>query len=758
MLIDKPIFIDEIDELRADILTLESQDNKRAQLWKLLKSSARTAPLSFAWFTPFVALITRDPEDIENARLVIRTYISKFDPMSFNSGLQLHFWCFAFPHAKWCMYFQWLCTIGAFDKQEQDRIAEELIKYHFINYYYGLNTKPEPECVDNQTLSLAYSSAFVGYLFSQGENPSEMAKIIYRDGLRRLPGIIGAMPKSGYSGEGSTYMDRVNGPAIPFAIELLELITGKHGLLFVPFEPNGCKPIKVLEIVAREWMPGGLLLPWDNYGYQYGTRSAIAYAARKTGGAEYLDILENRCIWPYDVGVGWAYDDLVWTLVWWPTDVFANSSEGKCWYDEEVGGILESTDSNRYIAQLWDESAQMMPARCHVNPNIVIFNGYKTPLSADGSPDGQKCERFRFSDTFREVSFLSIGHNSTYNYGDGCAGAHSVTLIDGWEGMRAMQAYPQVKDSYADLQAGLVYADVTPIYKEKWDDVKKVARKSMIHYDTFFTVEDLSVFDENHTVTSRFLLRPDFVECERGIKIETPEGVTLNIFDVLGCKTISCEQVYNHPKKPDGRSVLVDFTSKGTKSRRLFVAFISRTRKAAEYESGFKCIPDADMSLNYESANVELEVCDTIVPMRMPAYMEANLPAVKRWWYKGCIQKKTGEAYIVLPCGLHDPMLWINGEEISLSAFEKSGTLLPPHVKLSEKLANCEFIDVVLRTNVPISHFEDGENGNIGLNGGLSMCYPCKEEQVLDFKYDGSYLRLITNVREYVSQYQLMEE
>ena len=52
-----------------------------------------------------------------------------------------------------------------------------------------MRTKPEPECVDNQALSLCLSTTIVGYLFSQGDSPSEMAKLMLRDGLRRLPGV-----------------------------------------------------------------------------------------------------------------------------------------------------------------------------------------------------------------------------------------------------------------------------------------------------------------------------------------------------------------------------------------------------------------------------------------------------------------------------------------------------------------------------------------------------------------------------------------
>ena len=56
---EQPFLIDDIERLRRSILDLEQQDGKKAQLWKLLKSSARSAPMNFPWFTPFVALITQ---------------------------------------------------------------------------------------------------------------------------------------------------------------------------------------------------------------------------------------------------------------------------------------------------------------------------------------------------------------------------------------------------------------------------------------------------------------------------------------------------------------------------------------------------------------------------------------------------------------------------------------------------------------------------------------------------------------------------
>ena len=72
MFLGHPLLIDDIERLRQSLLALEDQPGRRAGLWRLIKNSARSAPFNFPWFTPFVALITRQEQDIENARQVLR--------------------------------------------------------------------------------------------------------------------------------------------------------------------------------------------------------------------------------------------------------------------------------------------------------------------------------------------------------------------------------------------------------------------------------------------------------------------------------------------------------------------------------------------------------------------------------------------------------------------------------------------------------------------------------------------------------------
>lgn len=751
-----PILIDDIAQLRRRVLASESDDGRLSELWKLVKGSAQSAPFDFPWFTPFVALMTQQPQDIANAAEVLRRYVGKLDSMYFSPGLQFHFWCFAFPHAKWCLYFQWLCTLGAFSDAEATELAEQLIEYHFVNFLYGLRTKPEPDCVDNQALSLALSTTLVGYLFAQAPYQSQMATIMRDEGLRRLPGIIGDMPPSGYSGEGSSYMDCVNGPAIPLAIELLQRITGQTNLLHTPLTVNGATPYSVLQMVAREWMPGGLLLPWDNYGYQFGVRAPLAYAARMTGEPLFADILQHECIWSYDIGTGWAYDDLVWTLIWWPdqlpsTDVPVPRS----WYEPDIGGALVSTHRQYYAMQMWDDSTPVVPTRAHVNPNAVIFNGYGVPLSADGSPTPQGAARFRFADTVRRVNFFTMGQSDEYNYGDGCGGAHAIVLVDGWEGLRLQADLPQFHSATADLAQLTLACDVAPTYQERWPDITRMLRRTTLCAQRFFVIEDVCQALQPHQWTTRFLLRPSFVSTSHGAKICTPEGVTLHLVSVLAPVTMQCETVDGHPAKPDGACGIVDFGSHGRQHHQLTLAWIATTRQRGEAIRQLTALADPDMSLTAQTARTMLAESTLQLDMQLPAHMEAAGATVKRWWYHKRLKKRLGQQWLQLPLGMLAPQLWLNGRAVDLSDWAISAELIAPHIPLPDDMWQEHELDILLRVDVPISHYEGGGDGTIGLNGGMWWVHPVAEETLISWQWRANQLEIESSERRYVVPYHL---
>ncbi len=754
----EPFLIDDIASLRQRLLKTTRNEGKAGELWHLLKTSARSAPKDFPWFTFFVAVITKEKQDVQNAKEAIYTYLRKLEPMSFCTGLQFHFWCFAFPHAKICLYFQWLCSIDAFTPEEEKAIREQLIIYHFVNFYYGMRSKPDPECIDNQTLSLTLSCTLVGYLFGQGEQASTMAAIMFRDGSRRLPYVIGDMPESGYSGEGSSYMDCVNGPAIPLAVELLERILGEDGLLYKSFTQGGGKSISVLKMVAREFMPGGLLLPWDNYGYQFGVRGAIAYGASKTGLPLFYDVLENKTTWTYDIGTGWVYDDLVWTLIWWPQKILTEAKYEGNWYEPMVGGALVSQDNNHYCMQMWDPSEPNMPARSHVNPNAVIFTGFGVPVSADGSQAREVEHRFWFSDTWRRVSFLEIGSDSSYNYGDGCAGAHSVILVDGLESLRAQSEYPQVLSSQSFASPPALFSDCTPIYQEHFSDIHQVSRKTTLLNNEFFIIEDLFVAEKSHRISARFLFRPEGKVKKHSIKILTKEGISLSLFDLQKKAAITGEVVKNFPMLPDNESFLCDFGWEGDCVRGLYGVLMSQTIIPTREISQLSLIFETGNPWSRGEAETNLATSPYSGSLRLPAYMEQELTNHSTWWYGVTLALQPEETYLQLPSGLIAPKLYLNGQGIDLSAFTTSLALLGPRIPLPASAIKSQSLEFLLCTQVPISHYDGGGDGTIGLTGGLWLCKQAEAEEILDADFDGTTIRITTNQRIFQADYELMSK
>ena len=749
MMLDRkqPFLLDDVSGLRERVLALTPADGRRFELWKTLRDSAKRAPHDFGWFVPFVATITQDPRDIANAREVLDAYLAKLDPISFSTGLQFHFWCFAFPHAKVALYFQWLCTLGAYTEAEQQQISQRLVEFQFVNFYYGMRDKPEPECVDNQALSLVLSNTIIGHLFSSGDRPSRMAQIMLRDGLRRLPQMLAGLPKSGYTGEGSDYMNCVVAPAVALAVEVLERVGGITDALRVPTLPGGSTPDSVLRMMARCFMPGGLLLPWDNYGFEFGMRSSIAFGARRLGDAAFFEILESEVIWTYDIGIGWAYDDLVWTLVWWPQQGRrALNEHWRNWFEPEIGAAFATPDGNSYVMQMWDESEPVYPTRAHVNPNAVLFSGFRVPISADGAPPEGLPHRFQFADTWREVSFLAMGEKTKYNFGDGCAGAHSVVLLDGNEGMRAQLRYEQLSAS-AQLSPTAVWADVTPIYRESFSDVQQVSRQTQLHDEGLVTIIDQIDATMPHQITSRFVFRPEASEIANGVRVRTAEGVTLQLVEVTGTATVSIEKAANVPAKPDRECALVDFVSSGKSARRVFLGLISREFETDSAIENVAVIPDSDSGLDFPSARERLIASQFRAFLQLPAYLEADLPAQQRWWYRTQIQKKPGRAWLRLPLGMHHPSLYLNGEQQDLSKFEFSRELIAPRVAIPSKFENLTELEVILHLTVPKGHYDGKGWGTIGITGGMGLGYPVEEEQLISTKLSGDKLFVTTSQR-----------
>jgi len=700
-------YIDDVNALREKLARAERDGTLMGQVWGSVRRRARQAPAYFPWFTPFVALMTEDATDIAHAQEAIRGYLATLDPQTFGMGMQFHFWCFAFPHARWSLYFHWLQQMGAWEDAEARQMREELLTCQYVNFFYGMRTKPEPECVDNQAMSLCFSNALLGQLFSD----SAMAQRMQVDGLRRLPDLIGGIPPSGYSGEGSTYMDAVVGPSIPFIVELLERAHGGDWFNRA-LPPGGGSAASVCQMIAREWMPNGLLLPWDHYGYSLPMRSCIAFAAHRTHDPRYSALLEQYANWAYDQSIGWGFDDLVWSLIWWPEQTSQTQPTFVSWCAPEVGAALVSDDAQLYCLQMWDASTPVYPTRAHVNPNALVLSAYGSPLTIDGIPDAG-CTAFNFADTWREVHYMDMSGRK-FNFGAGCGGAHSILLVDNWEGMRASSEYPQARCLPTQKGGKSVSADVTPIYQEQCEDVRMVRRRTRCCHDRFWLIEDLALFAGEHDVTARFFLRPQLIASEHGVTIETAEGIRLSLIPLLGPDSKTVTPVVGYPERLDGESLMVDFTQRGSECRWLWLAWPEATRQVAQDVSdGWETMPDATDTLEFADAASLFAEKATLLPLTVPPFMQRDLPVVKRWWFRRSFTVPAcTPSWIRLPKQMHGLRLWIDGVAVDLSSHKLRMNLLEPEILLPSQFAG-HSVDIILCCDIGYSQYApDGQGGS----------------------------------------------
>ena len=748
-----PFYIDDLEALREKLTRAERDKTLMGRVWGSVLRRARNAPKQFPWFTPFAALITGDQKDIGHAKDAIRGYLATLDPQTFGMGLQFHFWCFAFPHARWSLYFQWLTAIGAWEAGEEQRIREELLVFQYVNFFMGMRTKPEPECVDNQTMSLCFSNALLGHLFSG----SAMARRMKEDGLRRLPSMIGGVPASGYTGEGSSYMDGVVGPSIPFIVELLERATG--GEWFgKSLPPLGGGAEAVCRMIAREWMPNGLLLPWDHYGYSIPTHSCVAYAARRMADPFYSELLERQANWASAQGIGWGFDDLVWALIWWPEDRPQSRAAFASWNEPDLGAALVSDDAQLYAMQMWDKSEPVYPTRAQVNPNAMVLCAYGSPLTTDGVPD-KDCTAFNFEDTWREVGYMDLGEKRKFNYGSGCGGAHSVLLVDQWEGMRAFGEYRQADQLAFSAAEKSVAADVTPIYREKFGDARCVRRRTRLCCERFWLIEDLACFEREHQITARFFLRPGRIESARGIAIETAEGVRLTLLPLLGPDDKTVTPIRGYPDRIDGESLQVDFTARGSECRWLWLAWPEATRQIHEdVTANWQTAPDPDNDLAFEQAGPRFAAAAIDIPLTMPPYLQRDLPIVRRWWFRRSMAVPAGAAtWLRLPKDMLNLRLWINGEELDIDPHRLRMKLLEPEIAVPPKWSG-RTIEVTLCCDTGYSQYAADGNRSDGFYGKAALLVGQPAPGIEHAEFRDNTVTVRSGGKEWNVAHTLMEE
>lgn len=744
--------ISDLPGLRKKLSEADSSGNKMGSVWRCVKRLAYEEPRKNPWYLPFVAVIEDDKKMVELAKSAISEYLDGMEK-SGSRGYLFNIWCFAFPHCRWAIWFDLLRQAGYYTKEEEDEIAARFIVIQFTDNYAGLMIKPYPQSVDNQCAALVLSCYIVGSLFADSPGSGNMARKLRDESAVRLEAMIGGMPKCGYSGEGSTYQGRIVAFAVPFLTMVLEDLHQKN-LLDAQLQPNGTSPKDILEMTARLWMPGGLLLPWDDYGYQFGISFPLAFLADRSGEPQYLRMLEQSVGWSRlnIVSSGWGFDEPILSLIFWPEDGgIADLPAWKPWLKEDLGGALVDDTGEHYLMQMWDIT-EFMCVRCHVNPNSLVLTYKGTPFCADGS-FSYGC-KIKYPGAVFERNF-GPGSFQSLNLSKGCAGSHNCVLIDNNEGFRPTEEYEHSCRGDLDSDSKSITGDVAPLYKDRYPDCQVVKRRSSLQHDRFWLVEDLVAFENEHEYSSRWFFRPDAAAVKDGVDVLTPEGKLLQMRALLGNGEGELKRIDKYPKEPDDCSDRVDYKTTGKEARWLWLFWPTNVYShEQDLLTDWKAVP-----LNEEFAHLELldfseNNTFSIHPGSLP-WLQADTPIVSHWVFRIFIKNIPGAKDLRLPrCLGKDSRLWISRKEVDL---KNLSFIMPKYIDMEESSAG--EIEIILLTNFATGHKRD-EVGISAPDTPMAICEKDPNPEVIDsYCYkDGKIVVKTTKGAVFNIDYQVMEK
>ena len=364
--------------------------------------------------------------------------------------LDHHIWCITPRAMRLAAYFTWLDLHGAWTPDERRSVGKGLLD--FFDAYAVPVLRARIPGGHNQQFSMTLCGVVLGHVFAEVEGVSDRARAL-REWIRpKFEQVLGLMPASGYSGEGTTYQSDVVTGLVMWAGVFLEQI-GERDVWNRRWTPGGWNFSATLRMEAA--MAGvGLLPPWDHYGWQrVHNLAARALWSGLSGDASLLRIA--GAVWDEKHQLAWRPDDRLWTLLYWPEREGEEVSSVECrvsggtlsgWSEPAVGAAVEHLSRKLRVMAVWDRCAGNVQglSREQVNPNHLMVDLDGEPITADGVDDGSAPLFSRESVARTLATFQPVEQEMiTRQYGSldvwarrnqyGFLGAACAVVVDGWE-------------------------------------------------------------------------------------------------------------------------------------------------------------------------------------------------------------------------------------------------------------------------------------------------------------------------------------
>jgi hypothetical protein len=331
------------------------------------------------------------------------------------------------------------------------------------------------------------------------------------------------------------------------------------------WEPNGACLEDSLKVEAAIGSCGGLLPPWDHYGWaRVHNFAARALWAERSRNPSLLPVAETA--WDEVDFIAWRPDDRMWTLIYWPEAESLERSpatpyplpepraaEGATvpdspspltgWSLAAVGAATEHPGRRLRAMLAWDRCAGNLQGVCRgqVNPNHLILDFDGEPVTADGWEDGREqlvsdAAMARTLSTLTPTEQELIGQQ----YGGvetwvkqnqhGFLGMACSVIVDGWESYFPRQAREGVLLHEARDAARHTFTGEAAAYYQPAFDVTRMRRTvSMNAEGVTWVVDDLRAASAHHFTWRLWLRRGTWQSGLRRVELTLGSGKILNL-------------------------------------------------------------------------------------------------------------------------------------------------------------------------------------------------------------------------------------
>ncbi|MFW6270219.1 MAG: HEAT repeat domain-containing protein [Bacillota bacterium] len=535
--------IDDLDVIKRKLNNAQGYLN---EYYRDVLENGKDTTKKYNWNSMFCYLISGEEVYGEISKKSLINFVRELPEREKYREGQIDHWVGALPVARMLIYYDWVKMYEGFTVNEQKEIELGMLRYLYRDIYQALKLKPET-LGDNQTASLVISSLIMGYLLGYKIGNHPVAVYIFKYALDRLPSLIGHFPRSGYSGEGSTYMNEVAAPAFALLSNVLEYITD-NDYLEDKFAPHGTRIKDILKMNFYCMTPSGYTLPWDHYGYgEVKQKCAGVFYAQKYNPEDVNFVSTFEC-WQSQK-VMWGFDDQVLSLLWWPAEYEEKKLVFESWCQPQVGGGLTGENNEIYYFQMWDKCAGGNPVRQQANPNSMVLEYKGVPLFMDGTPT-EACQRFNSPATeYKNKDLLA------YNYGYGTLAGHNCIIIDDEEFYYPQQGVAGSGNiNIENSDKKIVSGDVSLFYQD-YSDCKSVVRSAVMVEDKFLLIKDEINFEKEHKYTWRAFLRGDVDITDNGFSANI-EGINIGIIP-LNYDNLLLEEIEGYPREFEQKSTLI---------------------------------------------------------------------------------------------------------------------------------------------------------------------------------------------------------